>query len=74
MPLGGFILAPVRTIVCQFFQRYSKRKNHLYQNTYDPQFLNPCCFLHNCSTLSNLSFRRGSADFPLIQHEKDKGL
>ena len=73
MSLGAFILTPVRTIVCQLFQREPERKNRLDPTNFDPQFFNPY-FFKQLFTTFNLSFRTGSADLPLNQHDKDRML
>ena len=52
MYLGGFFLTLVKTIVCQLFYRDLKRKKRLYPTTFIHSYLNPCCFLHNCSLIS----------------------
>ena len=71
--MGIFIIAPVRNIVCQLFQRYLKRKNRLDPPTFDPQFLNSYIFTHLFNTF-NFSFRMGSAYLPLNQYDKDNRL
>ena len=70
MSFSDFILTPVRTIVCHLLKIYLERKKRLDQTNFDPQFFKAILFFTQLFTTFNLSFRRGSDEFPLNQQVK----
>ena len=73
MSLGGFILAPIKTIVCKSLPRDLDIKKRLDPNTFDPQFFKYILFLHNCSLLSLCHLVGGFMNFFSANMTKIKG-
>ena len=51
MLLGGFIITPVKKYSIIVIAEMIGDEKRLDTTTFDPQFLNPYCFLHNFSLI-----------------------
>ena len=54
MSFGGFILIPVKNIVCQYFQVESERKKRLDPTTFYPQLFKSILFFTQLFTTLTL--------------------